>query len=94
MTPGNNIYALFITFIAFTSFISSIFPIQTLILRLGNLWYDMKNSADRGGCYSPRPKAEVDNTLRDQLFASAFGFGKSLICSPQTNHDILHNLVQ
>ena len=25
----------------------------------------MKNSADRGGCYLPRPKAEVDNTLRD-----------------------------
>ena len=25
----------------------------------------MKNSADRGGCYPPRPKAEVDNTLRD-----------------------------
>ena len=25
----------------------------------------MKNSADRGGCYPQRPKAEVDNTLRD-----------------------------
>ena len=25
----------------------------------------MKNSADQGGCYLPRPKAEVDNTLRD-----------------------------
>ena len=25
----------------------------------------MKNSADQGGCYPPRPKAEVDNTLRD-----------------------------
>ena len=25
----------------------------------------MKNSADRGGCYPPRPKAEVDNTIRD-----------------------------
>ena len=25
----------------------------------------MKSSAGRGGCYSPRPKAEVDNTLRD-----------------------------
>ena len=24
----------------------------------------MKNYADRGGCYPPRPKAEVDNTLR------------------------------
>ena len=25
----------------------------------------MKNSADQGGCYSQRPKAEVDSTLRD-----------------------------
>ena len=25
----------------------------------------MKNSAARGGCYPPRPKTEVDNTLRD-----------------------------
>ena len=25
----------------------------------------MKNSAGRGECYPPRPKAEVDNTLRD-----------------------------
>ena len=25
----------------------------------------MKNSAEKGGCYPPRPKAEVDNTLRD-----------------------------
>ena len=25
----------------------------------------MKNSADQGGCYPRRPKAEVDNTLRD-----------------------------
>ena len=25
----------------------------------------MKNYADRGGCYPPRPKAKVDNTLRD-----------------------------
>ena len=25
----------------------------------------MKNSADQGGCYPPRPKAEVDHTLRD-----------------------------
>ena len=26
---------------------------------------DTKNSADQGGCYPQRPKAEVDNTLRD-----------------------------
>ena len=25
----------------------------------------MKSSAGRGGCYPPRPKAEVDNILRD-----------------------------
>ena len=25
----------------------------------------MKNSADQGGCYPQRPKAQVDNTLRD-----------------------------
>ena len=25
----------------------------------------MKNSADQGGCYPQRPKAEMDNTLRD-----------------------------
>ena len=25
----------------------------------------MKNSVGRGGCYPPRPKAEVDNILRD-----------------------------
>ena len=25
----------------------------------------MKNSAGQGGCYPPRPKAEVDNILRD-----------------------------
>ena len=25
----------------------------------------MKNSAGRGGCYPPRPKADVDNILRD-----------------------------
>ena len=31
--------------------------------------------------------------LTDQI-ASAFTFGKQLICSPQTNHDILLNLVQ
>ena len=30
----------------------------------------MKNSAGRGECYSPRPKAEVDSTLRDQQNSS------------------------
>ena len=26
----------------------------------------MKNSPGRGGCYPPRPKAEVDKTFRDR----------------------------
>jgi len=30
----------------------------------------MKNSAGRGDCYPPRPKDEVDNTLRDQQNSS------------------------
>ena len=25
----------------------------------------MKNSADRGGCYPPKPKTEVNKSLRD-----------------------------
>ena len=33
-------------------------------------------------------------SFADQLFASAFGFGKWLIRSPLTNYDILLNLVQ
>ena len=27
----------------------------------------MKNSADQGGCYPQKPKAEVDNTLREPV---------------------------
>ena len=30
----------------------------------------MKNSTDQGGCYPQRPKAEVDNTLRDMQNSS------------------------
>ena len=30
----------------------------------------MKNSAEQGGCYPQRPKAEVDNTLRDRQNSS------------------------
>ena len=34
----------------------------------------MKNSADQGGCYPQRPKAEVDNTFReDAKMLSKFG---------------------
>ena len=32
----------------------------------------MKNYADRGGCYPPKPKAEADNTLRDSIIALLF----------------------
>ena len=40
----------------------------------------MKNSADQGGCYPQRPKAEVDNTLRDLQLVMvnyACGFNQS-----------------
>ena len=37
---------------------------------------------------------DLSVSRRWQLFASAFGFGKYLIYSPQTNHNILRNLVQ
>ena len=30
----------------------------------------MKNFADQGGCYPPRPKAEMDNTLSAEFFIS------------------------
>ena len=30
----------------------------------------MKNDADQGGCYPPRPKAELEKTLRDLLNSS------------------------
>ena len=30
----------------------------------------MKNKADRGGCYPPRPSASLDNTLLDLLNSS------------------------
>ena len=31
---------------------------------------DIKNTADRGGCYPPRPKSSVDNTFLDRLNSS------------------------
>ena len=53
MTPGSNIYTLVITFTAlfrlfhlsFISHTNSLFPIQTLILRLGHLWFDRQRSS-------------------------------------------------
>ena len=52
-TPGNNIYTLVITFTAlfrlfhlsFISHTNSLFPIQTLILRLGHMWFDRQRSS-------------------------------------------------
>ena len=40
--------------------------VRTRIIKqlLDEAEYDMKNYADQGGCYPPKPKAEVDNTLR------------------------------
>ena len=44
--------------------------LATLLL-LNEAEKDMKNySADQGGCYPPRPKAEVDNTLQDRQNSS------------------------
>ena len=43
----------------------NLFSVIILLQLLNEAEYDMKNSAGRGGCYPPRLKAEVDNTLRD-----------------------------
>ena len=46
----------------------------------------MKNSADQGGCYPQRPKAEVDNTLRDLQISSYLTkakFNKCFIIHPK-----------
>ena len=40
----------------------------------------MKNSADQGGCYPQRPKAKVDNTLRDLQNSSCPTKAKSNNC--------------
>ena len=40
----------------------------------------MKNSADQGGCYPQRLKAEVDNTLRDRQNSSYSAKAKSNNC--------------
>ena len=45
----------------------------------------MKNQADRGGCYPPRSKAEVDNSLRD-LFNSSYPTKTEFI-----NYFIIHS---
>ena len=35
--------------------------IRDMQLSILHAYFDMKNSADQGGCYPQRPKAEVDN---------------------------------
>ena len=43
----------------------------------------MKNSADQGGCYTQRPKAEVDNTLQDLLYYSLLFIPRSALLFSQ-----------
>ena len=40
----------------------------------------MKNSADQGECYPQRPKAKVDNNLRDLQNSSYSTKANSIIC--------------
>ena len=55
----------------------------------------MKNSADLGGCYPPRPSASVDNTLLDlqnssyptqphSIFAKCINLLSVILCSGET----------
>ena len=41
----------------------------------------MKNYADRGGCYPPKPEAGVDNTLSGKKMNSKFSNYGSQSCS-------------
>ena len=47
---------------------------------------DMKNSADLGGCYPPRPSASVDNTLID-LQNSSYPTQPHSITAKYTKYD-------
>ena len=62
----------------------------------------MKNSADQGGCYPQRPKAEVDKTLRDlqnsshirepnSIIALLFIQNISSFCNDFRHFDLLYN---
>ena len=52
----------------------------------------MKNSADLGGCYPPRPSASVDNTLLDLQNSSYPTRPHSIIAkyTPMTDVSIYH----
>ena len=52
---------------------------------------DMKNSADLGGCYPPRPSASVDNTLIDLQNSSYPTQPHSIIANPR--QVLLHKVV-
>ena len=45
----------------------------------------MKNSADRG-CYPPRPKTEVDNTLRDMHIRRDINVVRDVFLISHHNH--------
>ena len=50
----------------------------------------MKNSADQGECYPQRPKAEVDNTLRDlqkSSYPTKAEFNNCFIIIHQTHYE-------
>ena len=49
----------------------------------------MKNSADLGGCYPPRPSASVDNTLLDLQNSSYPTRPHSIIAKYQIEHKLL-----
>ena len=60
----------------------------------------MKNSAEQGGCYPQRPKAEVDNTLRDLqnssyifLFFGHFNFNRKRKQTAVTNITVRFRMV-
>ena len=48
----------------------------------------MKNSADLGGCYPPRPKASVDNTLLYLQNSSYPTQPHSIIANYLTEHNV------
>ena len=53
----------------------------------------MKNSSDQGGCYLQRPKAEVDNTLRD-LQNSSYYINTSEIPSELSRENFISSHVK
>ena len=54
----------------------------------------MKNSADLGGCYPPRPSASVDNTLLDLQISSYPTQPHSIIAKYSSTLIILTNQIE